>query len=90
MSNEELAMSNDIMNVTMNEVKNLSESADVRLLCYPVDPSRCSGWHTAQKEIASLSFKALLVRMILSATYGSDNSDVYLQIDMENICHFTL
>ena len=35
-------------------------------------------------------FQALLIRMILSATYGSDNSDVYLQIDMGNICHFTL
>ena len=29
--------------VILNEVKNLSESADIRLLCYPVDPSRCSG-----------------------------------------------
>ena len=34
---------NDAHNIViLNEVKNLSESADVRLLCYPVDASRCS------------------------------------------------
>ena len=31
------------MNVILNVVKNLSESADVRLLCYPIDPSLRSG-----------------------------------------------
>ncbi len=29
--------------VILNVVKNLSESADVRLLCYPIDPSLHSG-----------------------------------------------
>ena len=38
-----LAMTHTHNNVILNVVKNLSESADVRLLCYPVDASRCSG-----------------------------------------------
>ena len=33
-----LAMTQTI-NVILNEVKNLSESTDVRLLCYPIDAS---------------------------------------------------
>ncbi len=45
--------------VILNEVKNLSESADVRLLCYPVDASLSLSMTYSANEIAT-SGKALL------------------------------
>ena len=44
--------------VILNVVKNLSESANVRLLCYPVDPSLSLRMTRYSEEIAT-SGKAL-------------------------------
>ena len=43
--------------VILNEVKNLSESANVRLLCYPVDTSLSLSMTYSANEIATACSK---------------------------------
>ena len=49
--------------VILNVVKNLSESADVRLLCYPVDASLSLSMTYSANEIATSGIALLAMTM---------------------------